>query len=166
MLQVNRLKIIINTDNGEYGFDEEFSRGLNFIASPNNTCGKSSVIAGIYYCLGFEQIIGGEGEKVLTDAYKSYIKDGQNVYAVLQSKVYMEIYNGVDCITIYRAAKMDNRQSKLVTVYFSDMDNINNKDTELEDMYVLSKNAAVHEKGFHAFLEKFLGLSLWSYVKI
>lgn len=160
MLQVNRLKIIINTDNGEYGFDEEFSRGLNFIASPNNTCGKSSVIAGIYYCLGFEQIIGGEGEKVLTDAYKSYIKDGQNVYAVLQSKVYMEIYNGVDCITIYRAAKMDNRQSKLVTVYFSDMDNINNKDTELEDMYVLSKNAAVHEKGFHAFLEKFLGLSL------
>ncbi|MFR1888367.1 MAG: hypothetical protein ACLSX0_01185 [Anaerostipes caccae] len=160
MLRVNRLKIIINTDNGEYGFDEKFYEGLNFIASPNNTCGKSSVIEGIYYGLGFEQIIGGEGEKVLTDAYKSFIKDGDNVYTVLQSKIYLEISNGVDDITILRTAKMEGRKSKLITVYYCKMDHIEDEDIEREDMYVLSPNAALNKKGFHNFLEKFLGLSL------
>lgn len=32
MLEIQRLKIIIITDNGTYGFDEKFTRGLNFIA--------------------------------------------------------------------------------------------------------------------------------------
>ncbi len=40
MLEIQRLKIIIITDNGTYGFDEKFTRGLNFIASIDNTCGK------------------------------------------------------------------------------------------------------------------------------
>ena len=56
MLEIQRLKIIIITDNGTYGFDEKFTRGLNFIASIDNTCGKSSVLEAIYYCLGFEEI--------------------------------------------------------------------------------------------------------------
>ena len=64
MLQINNLKIEIATKNGVYGFVTDFHKGLNFLASEDNTCGKSSILASIYYCLGFEEIIGGRGEKV------------------------------------------------------------------------------------------------------
>ena len=66
MLQVNRIKVVLETEDGEYGFDERLLPGLNFIASEENTCGKSSILIAIYYCLGLEEIIGGQGEKVLT----------------------------------------------------------------------------------------------------
>ena len=74
MLRINRLRVEINTSNGVYGIDESFQDGLNFVASLENTCGKSSVLAAIYYCLGFEQILGGAGgigSKVLTSTFKS-----------------------------------------------------------------------------------------------
>lgn len=87
MLKIKRLRIEIKTANenqgGIYGFDECFSDGLNFIASTENTSGKSSVIEAIYYCLGLEQIIGGTNEQVLTSAYKSQIKDGNATWDVL-----------------------------------------------------------------------------------
>lgn len=160
MLEIQRLKVTIITDNGPYGFDENFTRGLNFIASTDNTCGKSSVLEAIYYCLGFEEIIGGQTEKVLTPVYKSNIKDEEKEYAVLQSSMLLQISNGYDVITIMRSAKMENRKSKLITVFYSPIDNIYDKDTDKDDMYVHSPNAAQHEKGFHAFLEKFMGMTL------
>ena len=58
------------------------------------------------------------------------------------------------------AAKMENRKSKLITVFYSPLENIYDKDTDKDDMYVHSSNSAQHEKGFHTFLEKFLGMSL------
>ncbi|MGP3787842.1 hypothetical protein [Paenibacillus sp. 1A_MP2] len=58
MLRIKKLKIDISTSNGLYGFETSFNEGLNFIASEDNTRGKSSIIAAIYYCLGFEEIIG------------------------------------------------------------------------------------------------------------
>ena len=75
MLKINRLRVEINTVKGVYGIDERFCSGLNFIASRENTCGKSSILEAIYYCLGFEQILGGAsgiGSKVLTSAFKNY----------------------------------------------------------------------------------------------
>lgn len=160
MLQINRIKILIRTSNGEYGFCESFKTGLNFIASEDNTCGKSSILAAIYYCLGMEEIIGGKGEKVLTSAYKSFIEDGDEIWAVLESSAYLEVFNGIDTITIFRSAKMENRDSKLVTVFYSALDLISSVETEHEDMYVHMPNAAVNQKGFHAFLEKYIGLEL------
>lgn len=160
MLEIQRLKVTIITDNGTYGFDENFTGGLNFIASTDNTCGKSSILEAIYYCLGFEEIIGGQTEKVLTPVYKSNIKDEEEEYAVLQSSMLLQISNGYDVITIMRSAKMENRKSKLITVFYSPIDNIYDKDTDKDDMYVHSPNAAQHEKGFHAFLEKFMGMTL------
>ncbi len=160
MLEIQRLKVTIITDNGTYGLDENFTRGLNFIASTDNTCGKSSILEAIYYCLGFEEIIGGQTEKVLTPVYKSNIKDEEEEYAVLQSSMLLQISNGHDVITIMRSAKMENRKSKLITVFYSPIDNIYDKDTDKDDMYVHSPNAAQHEKGFHAFLEKFVGMTL------
>lgn len=160
MLRIRRLKIEIKTSNGVYGSDDNFTDGLNFIASEDNTCGKSSIIAAIYYCLGLEEIIGGRGEKVLTSVYKTSIEERENVWPVLESGAYLEISNGKEVITIYRAAKMENRDSKLITVCHSELDDIGRPDIFSEDMYVHMPNSAVNKKGFHSFLETFLHIEL------
>lgn len=160
MLRINRLKIQINTTNGLYGYDELFTDGLNILASEDNTSGKSSVIAAIYYCLGFEEIIGGKGEKVLTAVYKTAIEEGDVVWPVLESGAYLEIYNGKETITIYRSATMEGRNNKLVTVYHSEMENIKKQSVLIEDMYVHMPNSAINVKGFHTFLESFLHIEL------
>lgn len=88
MLRINRLRVEINTVNGVYGIDESFNEGLNFVASKENTCGKSSILAAIYYCLGLEQILGGVagiGGKVMTSAFKNVIDDDGTSWNVTES---------------------------------------------------------------------------------
>lgn len=164
MLRINRLRIEIKTENethgGVYGFDERFSDGLTFIASRSNTAGKSSVIEAIFYCLGFEEIIGGRNEKVLTSVYKSIIHDGEQPWNVLESGIYLEITNGNEIVTLYRAAKVDGRDARLITVYYGDYDSIGNQSTPPEDMYLHDAGAATNAKGFHSFLESFLHIQL------
>ncbi len=160
MLKINRLKIEIVAANRTYQFDEIFSAGLNIIASDDNTRGKSSVLIAIYYCMGFEEIIGGLNEKILTSAYKTQIEDKDTSWPVLESGVFLEISNGSENITIFRTAKHENRDSKLVTVYFSKLDDIYNSGTNFEEYYVHMPNAATNKKGFHTFLEKFLNIEL------
>ncbi|MDF9409668.1 hypothetical protein L7E55_15135 [Pelotomaculum isophthalicicum JI] len=160
MLQINRLKITIRTAEQDFGFDHTFTKGLNFIASDDNTCGKSSVIEGIYYALGFEEIIGGKGEKVLTSVYKNSIEYNGKPFNTLESEVYLEVYNAVDIVTLHRTAKMENRDSRLVTVYYDRLESVEKGSVDYEDMYVHMPYSATREKGFHTFLERYLGLDL------
>lgn len=163
MLRINRLRVVINTAKGEYGIDKSFKEGLNFIASLKNTCGKSSILAAIYYCLGFEQIIGGSGgigSKVLTSVFKNAIEDSNETLTVVESGAYLEISNGIETRTIYRNIKSTNKDNRLVSVYFGTYDSINDHRTVVEDFYVNIQNAATSEKGFHAFLEEFLHMKL------
>lgn len=55
---------------------------------------------------------------------------------------------------------MLNRDSRMITVYYGDMDAVDNPKTSSIDTYVHFPNAAINEKGFHSFLEKFLYLEL------
>ena len=160
MLRINRVKVEINTMNGVYGFDTTFANGLNFLSSEENTCGKSSILAAIYYCLGLEEIIGGRGEKVLTSVYKNSIEDGSKLLTVQESSTFLEICNGEEIVTIYRTAKMKNRDGRMVTVYYGDMNSLSDPKVLADDMYVHFPNSAVNEKGFHNYLEKFLHLEL------
>lgn len=159
MLKIDRLRVEIQTEDGLYGIDEEFESGLNFLASDDNTCGKSSILEAIYYGLGFEEIIGGKGEKVLTSAYKTYIENGDRKLAVLEAKIYLQISNGSEIVTLYRVAKMENRDTKLITIYHSELEKIGECPL-VEDTYVHLSNSAVNTQGFHRFLEKFLNLEL------
>lgn len=164
MLKINRLRVEINTANGLYGIDAVFHSGLNFVASADNTCGKSSILAAIYYCLGLEQIIGGVsgiGSKVLTSVFKSTIEDCGNPWSVTESGVYLEISNGNETITIFRSAvSSGNRDNRLITVYHGGYDSISHPNIQSEDMFVNVTNSAKSEKGFHAYLERFLHLEL------
>lgn len=163
MLKINRLRIEINTNNGLYGLDEFFQSGLNFVASSENTCGKSSILAAIYYCLGFEQILGGAGgigNKVLTSVFKSTIEDNGKDWMVTESGAYLEISNGNEVRTIYRTIKSDYKDNRLITVFYGDYNAINNPETISEDYYVNIQNSATSEKGFHTFLEEFLHMDI------
>lgn len=159
MLKIDRVRIEIQTEDGLYGVDEKFESGLNLLASEDNTCGKSSILEAIYYGLGFEEIVGGKGEKVLTSVYKTYIEHDDKKLAVLESKIYLQISNGNEVVTLYRVAKMQNRDSKLISVYHAEMDKIGEA-ILIEDTYVHMPNSAVNNQGFHQFLEKFMHLEL------
>lgn len=161
MLQVNRIKAISRTDSGNYGFDYSFHSGLNFVCSSINTRGKSSALLAIYYCLGFEEIVGGRGKKTLTSVYKTVVEDEQGTdHKVLESELWLEITNGDETVAIKRTAEMEGRNENLITVYHSNMDNAHNSETFVEDMYVHAQNSTTSIRGFHAFLEKFIGLEL------
>lgn len=160
MLTINRLRIEIYTENGLYGFDERFKVGLNVVKSTDNTKGKSSILAAIYYCLGLEQIIGGIGQKVLPSAYKQVLHDEMLDYKVLQSKVYLEISNGTNIITISRPVKMAGVDDKLITIYESTLDKISNSTVDKIDTYVHMPNSAINYKGFHRYLNDFLSLDI------
>lgn len=163
MLRIIRLRVEINTIKGTYGIDESFKDGLNFIASFENTCGKSSILAAIYYCLGFEQILGGAGRigsKVLTSAFKTAIEDNGESLTVTESGAYLEINNGNETRTIYRNIKSESKDNHLVTVYYGNYNSISNNKILSEDYYVNIQNSATSEKGFHTFLEEFLHMEL------
>ena len=78
----------------------------------------------------------------------------------MESEAWIEITNGVDVISIKRTAEMEGRNENLITVYHSSLDCTHNPETYVEDMYIHSANSTTSAKGFHAFLEKFIGLEL------
>ncbi|MCB8526936.1 hypothetical protein KMA58_00735 [Enterococcus faecalis] len=161
MLRINRIKGISKTLVGDFGFDYTLEDSLNLISSQKNTRGKSSVIATIYYCLGFEEIIGGRGMKTLTSVYKNNLVDeDNNSHIVLESEAWLELSNGTDTVTVFRAGKMDSRNENLISVYYTNFDSIHDPDVYIEDMYVHSKYSTTSQKGFHSFLEKFIGFEL------
>lgn len=160
MLRINRLKVLIKATNKEYIFDEVFSSGLNLLISDDNTKGKSSALIAIYYCLGVEEIIGGLNEKVLTSVYKTAIEDDNGKWPVLESEMFLEISNGTHVATLYRAAKKEGRDTRLVTVYYSSINEMYNGVVGVEDFYVHMQNSATNVSGFHTFLEKFLEVNL------
>lgn len=160
MIKIRRLRVEIHTKHRILGFDEFFDDHMNIICSEKNTSGKSSIISSIYYALGLEEIIGGRGYNVLSSAFKTKIESEETELDVLESKVYLEITNGIKDITILRAAKMKDRDCNLMTIFHSKMEKINNIDTRIEDMYVHSQNSATSKKGFFTFLESFLNMEL------
>ena len=161
MLKINRIKAVSITEDGNYAFDYKLHSGLNLISSQINTRGKSSAILAIYYCLGFEEIIGGRGMKTLTSVYKNVVKDSKDhTHDVLESEVWLEMSNGKEVVTLMRSAKMIGRNENLISVHYCNMESVGNPGIYVEDMYVHAQRSTTSEKGFHNFLEKFIGFEL------
>ncbi len=161
MFRVNRLKIIVKTAIGEFGFDNTFEKKINFIASSINTRGKSSCIEAIYYCLGLEELIGGKNEKALKPVFRDKLEYDNREINVLETEFYLEIQNKAKIVrTIYRAAKKEALSTSLIRVFNGKIDDVFAGNCASEDMYVHSPGAAVNKKGFHRFLEDFIGIKL------
>ena len=163
MFKINRLRVEITTINGTYGIDETFDYGVNFVSSQENTMGKSSVLEAIYYCLGFEQIIGGTkgiGSSVLTSAFKTTIIDKDKNWNVLESGAYLELFNGIRTITIYRNIISEDKDNRLINVYNGTIKKVLKNNLSSVDYYVHMPNSATNDRGFHMFLEEFLHLNI------
>ncbi len=159
MFRVLRLRVESETEQGLFGFDYTFRTGLNFIASFENTSGKSSVLIALYYALGLEELIGAKGSTVLTPVYKIDLTYNNEEHIVLQSEIYLELTNGIETITISRVGKKEGISDNLVSVYHSSMNDIDSPKTEQYDYY-LGINSTKNKDGFHNFLEKFLNIEL------
>ena len=161
MLLIRRLKIIIKTAEGNFGLDNTFSKGINYIASNTNTEGKSSCIEAIYYCLGIEEILGGKNDKALKPVFKNKIDYNGKTYVPIESNFYLEIENERhDVITINRNVEKQQAHNSIVKIYSGDIENTLNGKCNSSDFYVHLIGSATSQKGFHKFLEDFIGWSL------
>lgn len=160
MLQLNALKIDINTTDGLYGVTIPFKSGLNVIRA-NNTSGKSTIFQSILYALGFEELIGGKNEKTMQSVLKDEVISANKSYRVLQSEISIEITNGQNIITVKRSVINEKRNSKLVDVIKGPAITQPNETYEMLQMFLHDKGSASDEiYGFHLFLESFLGWKL------
>ncbi|MBK5458947.1 hypothetical protein [Peribacillus sp. TH27] len=158
-ININRLKITIDTEDGVFGTDIPFLDGFNILRA-RNTRGKSSTLNAILYPLGIEELLGGKNAKTMKPALKDKLIYKEKEVAILESKVQLEISNQQgDIITLTRWIKSSGIDEKLIRVHFGPA---LTKVEELisKDFYVHMKGSAVEEAGFHTFLASFLGWNL------
>ena len=161
MIKMNQLYIRVNTADEVLEFRDTFDSGLNIISSYTNTKGKSTIGETILFCLGLEEILGHKNERAIKPVLRSLIEKNGEEKIVVQSDIYLEIENSHgDVITIQRSPKHNDRKVKLVSVYNSTLDEVVNKECSFTDYFVHDGGAAKNLRGFHAFLEKFIGLEL------
>ncbi|TGA68295.1 hypothetical protein VFES401_15565 [Aliivibrio fischeri] len=164
-MKFKRLKVeIIASDNKKYGYEFEFSNGLNIIKGDNSS-GKSTFVNSLIYSLGMEEIIGAKGVSTLPYALKTHFKFENRQINIVESTVYVEIENSKNRInTFKRAITSKSLDSHLVTVihgpYLSD-------DKEAEHSYKIQPTFVHHagsaqdvERGFFSYLEDFLCLDM------
>jgi hypothetical protein len=160
MLKIRAIKIEINTADGLYGAEFNFSDGLNIIRG-NNTSGKSSLFQSIIYGLGFEELLGGKNEKTMQSVLKDQVEFPRGIkHNINQSFIFLEIENK-EIITIKRSIASNSRKAQLVDVYFGGLLTGENKTLESRQMYVHDAGSASDELyGFHLYLTEFLEINL------
>ncbi|MDU1053377.1 hypothetical protein [Clostridium baratii] len=150
MIKINNINAVIVTRAGKYGFNESFSDSINFIISKNNTQGKSSLIEAIYYTLGLEEILGGQGPKALRNVFRKEIIDDGRIVEVFNTTFKLELKNDRGQVIVIER-NTNTGESNLVKVY---------NGNKQEYYYVHQNGAATCERGFHKFLEEFIGIKL------
>ncbi|MDF9528438.1 hypothetical protein [Bacillus cereus] len=154
-INLNHLKITIDTTEGIFGTDIPFQSGFNILRA-RNTKGKSSTLNSILYVLGIEEMLGGRNAKTMKPVLKDKLSYKGKEVPILESKVQLEISNHIgDIITLTRWIKSSSIDERLIRVHFgpqiSKEDKVNYK-----DYYVHMKGSASENSGFHTFLSKFL----------
>lgn len=163
-MKINKIKLSIDTDSGDYGFNCTFTDGLNIIKGKNSS-GKSTLIQAIFYAFGMEELLGGEGASTMPYALRDHIVDshpeGSRKIPIIKSSVYVEISNGKRTITINRAIRSADHDSKLVKIIDGDYLSKPNNKYSVEYTYLHDKGSAQNKKtGFFRCLEDFLGFEL------
>ncbi|PSU55158.1 ATP-binding protein, partial [Photobacterium phosphoreum] len=154
---------ILATDGQNYGYEIKFSEGLNIIRGDNSS-GKSTFVNSLIYSLGMEEIIGSKGASSLPYALKKEFECGDRIVKIVNSIVYIEVENkNKKIVTFKRSIISDSDDVKLINIiegpYLSSNKNGTQfliKPTFLHD----SGSAQDPERGFFAYLEKFIGLSM------
>lgn len=165
MLVVNKLVIQIEyqDNSGDIKIVSpkmNFNKGLNFIWDKGkNSVGKSTCINSIFYGLGLEELLGAKGGNTMKPVLNRKVKVDNNEFNVYETYIILEVFNGVDCVTVKRSVKGVEYNTKLVKVYNSDVENMH-MNVKYNDYYLHDNGAAQSDIGFHKFLEKFMMIEL------
>lgn len=157
MLKIRAIQIKVQTDNGDYESSFEFDNGLNIIRG-NNTSGKSTLFQAVLYGLGMEELLGSKNERTMQSVLRDRVEYPKGTFHnVLQSVVNLEIENK-EIITTQRIVKHNQRSPKLIRIFRGDLLSSPNKSFEFVDTWIHDKGGATNtERGFHFYLEQFLG---------
>jgi len=157
---VRGVKLLVSTEIGKFGFSVPFGRNLTIIRAGNSS-GKSTLVNTLLYGLGMEELVGGKGERALPYAVRDYIEHEGRKIPIVSSEVLLELENdGGQVITIRRAIKDKERNGKLMEVFPVAHLTESEELSKAIPTYVHDAGGATRQEGFHAFLEKFIGLSL------
>ncbi|GAD31527.1 AAA domain protein [Photobacterium leiognathi lrivu.4.1] len=135
-----------------FGFEYEFSDGLNIITGENSS-GKSSILSCIYYNLGLEQLLGMSKNSILDKCITSDFIYRQTSYKVLESFIELVIENEKgEKATLYRdAICIDGSTGAFIKVT---TDNLSKR------YYLQAKNDHNDKHGFYHWLQEFIGIQL------
>lgn len=159
MITINNIKVSIDCALGaspvkqKFGFDFPMKKGLNILTG-SNTSGKSTVLSVIYYCLGMEQLLGGNKKDILDQSLSKIFSHGKKEYSILYSESFLEITNDENEKAILRRP--------ITSTFSSDnTDNIYvNIDSKEEAFFLHSKGDSDTSAGFYNWLANFSGILL------
>jgi len=164
MLNIAAIRITTYTAQEPFVFEASFKSKLNIIRG-DNAKGKSTLVQSIFYVLGQEELLGAKNSKVMQSCLRKLISDDENnEIIVLGSSIELQIFNGIDEVTLKRCTNLEGMDDRLIEVTFGAV--LSNKDSEnsvfrKESMYVHDAGGATNPYyGFHIWLEDFLGWEL------
>ena len=154
MVNIKSIKtLVLNTEEKAFGFSFDFEAGLN-ILSGDNTSGKSSILACIYYCLGLEQLIAFGSGNGLKESLTSVFSYRDVEHHVLSSYATLTLINDKGrSATIKRVIRgAHNEDTNILTVTMVD--------GAPEDKFVRQTGDTHHEDGFYRWLGEFSGIEV------
>lgn len=157
-LTLEQLSIRTRTNDGLYGVDIPFTSGLNIIHA-ENTHGKSTCMQSIIFALGLEGCLGASRKVPLKTALTNQLRKSDGSMAhIFESKIYLQINNGVEFITIMRSS--DPNKKDLISVFHAvKLDEAVLGQAKHQDYFLRVEGSATRERGFHYFLSEFLGIT-------
>jgi len=158
-LQIARIKSVLTTPEGLFGFDLRFKSGLNLIRA-ENTCGKSTCAISLIYALGLEGMFQYHQGVPMTDVMTRAIDYESRLIPVTESYVQVELESSDGRKATIRRGIKSNKHLNLITVWSEHSADDEHFATAPSDYFVRIEGAAFRERGFHTWLKDFLGWKL------
>ncbi|EBA4652009.1 hypothetical protein DM936_24590, partial [Salmonella enterica] len=152
-MEIKQIKVLIDVKHHatRFGFCYGFSSGLNIITGQNSS-GKSTIVSCIYYCLGMEQLLGGNRSLVLDKSLFEEFEYDNNTLQVTNSYAELIIKNETREATLKRYIKSFNNEScnKIIVI----------ENGSTSSYYLHSGGDHDRPEGFYNWLTLFLGITL------
>lgn len=158
-MQINRLKIVAKTTDGDYGVDIPFKRGL-FLLRVENSNGKSTCMNAIAFALGMERALGLGGAKVPFPPALTKVlitKENKEVF-VHSSYVLLEIENAEGKKATLRRNITGIEDENNIHIYLSPIDSISQ--IKSNPYFLHREGDTTRELGFFHWIDNFLGWKL------
>ena len=114
MLNITAIRITTYTAQEPFVFEASFKSNLNIIRG-DNAKGKSTLAQSIFYVLGQEELLGAKNSKVMQSCLRKLIIDDDDTeITVLGSSIELQIFNGIDEVTLKRCTDLEDVMTDLL----------------------------------------------------